>query len=46
MHQKEHYFFQGGRLFQQFVVDCYTAIEHNTLNYVRTNQANLRAELY
>lgn len=37
---------QGGRLFQQFVVDYYAAIKHNTLNYMRSHQANLHKELY
>ena len=26
---------QGGRLFQQFVVDCYAAIEQDRLNFIR-----------
>ena len=37
---------QGGRLFQQFVVDAYAAIEHNNLNFLRTHQSDLRADLY
>ncbi|KAG5562074.1 hypothetical protein RHGRI_004950 [Rhododendron griersonianum] len=37
---------QGGRLFQQFVVDCYAAIEQDRLNFVRCNQNILRSDLY
>ncbi|KAF8396453.1 hypothetical protein HHK36_018072 [Tetracentron sinense] len=37
---------QGGRLFQQFVVDCYAAIEQQRLNWVRLNQDKLRLDLY
>ncbi|KAF8397618.1 hypothetical protein HHK36_016538 [Tetracentron sinense] len=37
---------QGGRLFQQFVVDCYAAIEQERLNWVRFNQDKLRSDLY
>ncbi|KAG5548598.1 hypothetical protein RHGRI_014074 [Rhododendron griersonianum] len=37
---------QGGRLFQQFVVDCYAAIEQDRLNFVRCNQSILRSDLY
>ncbi|XP_047949388.1 uncharacterized protein LOC125195255 [Salvia hispanica] len=34
------------RLFQQFIVDAYTAIESGRLTYVRTQQKKLRAEIY
>ncbi|KAF7140800.1 hypothetical protein RHSIM_Rhsim06G0055700 [Rhododendron simsii] len=37
---------QGGRLFQQFVVDCYVAIEQDRLNFVRCNQNILRSDFY
>ncbi|KAG5553887.1 hypothetical protein RHGRI_011678 [Rhododendron griersonianum] len=37
---------QGGRLFQQFVVDCYAAIEQDRLNFVRCNQNILHSDLY
>lgn len=37
---------QGGRLFQQFVVDCYAAIEQDRLNFIRCNQNKLRTDLY
>ncbi|KAK9280663.1 hypothetical protein L1049_014360 [Liquidambar formosana] len=37
---------QGGRLFQQFVVDCYAAIEQHRLTYVKLNQDRLRSDLY
>jgi hypothetical protein len=36
----------GGRLFQQYVVDMYAKVEGDRLNYVRFNQKQLRAELY
>ncbi|UZO29015.1 uncharacterized protein OCT59_022512 [Rhizophagus irregularis] len=38
-----HYF---GRLFQQWIVDMYTIVEHTRLNYLRFNQKRIRAELY
>lgn len=34
------------KLFQQFLVDAYTMIEAERLNFVRTHQKQLRAELY
>ena len=37
---------QGGRLFLQFIVDCYTVIEHERLCYIRDHQNVLRIELY
>ncbi|XP_028093750.1 uncharacterized protein LOC114293828 [Camellia sinensis] len=37
---------RGGRLFQQFVVDCYAAIEQTRLNYIKTHQVELRTDLY
>ena len=36
----------GRRLFQQFIVDAYTSIEKERLQWVRFNQKNLRLELY
>ncbi|XP_050278246.1 uncharacterized protein LOC126719772 [Quercus robur] len=36
----------GGRLFQQFIVDAYTSIEKERLQWVRQNQLKLRSELY
>ena len=36
----------GGRLFQQFIVDAYTSIEEERLQWVRQNQLKLRSELY
>ena len=35
-----------GRLFQQYIVDMYTKIECDRLQYTRHNQARLHAELY
>ncbi|XP_061357242.1 uncharacterized protein LOC133301608, partial [Gastrolobium bilobum] len=37
---------QSRKLFQQFLVNAYTMIEHERLNFIRYNQANLRADLY
>ncbi|XP_077215969.1 uncharacterized protein LOC143850629 [Tasmannia lanceolata] len=37
---------RGGRLFQQFLVDAFTAIEEERLRWIRNNQLQLRAELY
>jgi len=34
------------RLFQQFVVDAWAACDQNKLNWLRTNQAKLRTDLY
>lgn len=36
----------GGRLFQQYLVDAYTAIEERRLLWIRSNQRELRADLY
>ncbi|XP_039690573.1 uncharacterized protein [Medicago truncatula] len=36
----------GGRLFQQYVVDAFTAIEEERLRWVRQNQTVLRTDLY
>ncbi|XP_061993578.1 uncharacterized protein LOC133711477 [Rosa rugosa] len=36
---------KGGRLFQQFLVDCYATVEEDRLDYVRNNQASLRSEV-
>ncbi|KAG2738487.1 hypothetical protein P692DRAFT_201906832 [Suillus brevipes Sb2] len=38
--------FRGGRLFQQYVVDAWASIEQNNLNWIRHNQARLRADCY
>ena len=37
---------RAGRLFQEFIIDTYAQIEHNRLNYFRSNQTKLRADLY
>nr|GEY49825.1 hypothetical protein [Tanacetum cinerariifolium] len=37
---------RGGRLFQQYLVDAYTAVEEQRLNSTRNNQDTLRVELY
>ncbi|CAJ2669278.1 unnamed protein product [Trifolium pratense] len=36
----------GGRLFQQYVVDAYTAIEEQRMRWYRMNQTVLRTDLY
>ena len=36
----------GRKLYQQFIVDNYTRIEANNLNWIRMNQKTIRAELY
>ncbi|XP_075665209.1 uncharacterized protein LOC142634842 [Castanea sativa] len=41
-----HTLVNGGRLFQQFVVDAYTCIEEIRLMWVKENQDKLRIELY
>ncbi|GKC87004.1 ATP-dependent DNA helicase PIF1, partial [Tanacetum coccineum] len=35
-----------GRLFQQYLVDAFTAIEEQWLNWIRNNQDTLRVDLY
>ena len=35
-----------GRLFQQYIIDCYTCIEENHFCWVRKNQPQLRLKLY
>ena len=37
---------QGGKLFQQFVVDCYAAIEQERHSFIGNNQNALRTDLY
>ncbi len=34
----------GGRVFQQYIVDQWTKIEQNNLNYLKNNQSKLRVE--
>ena len=38
--------FWAQRLFQQFVVDAWAVCDQNKLNWIRTHQANIRADLY
>ena len=38
--------FRAQRLFQQFVVDAWTICDQNKLGWIRSHQANIRAELY
>lgn len=35
----------GGRLFQQFIVDCYTMIESQRSSEIRTNQKTIRCDV-
>jgi hypothetical protein len=37
---------KGGRLYQQFLVDAFTNVEEDRLDYIRMNQNDLRTELY
>ncbi|GJU68794.1 AT-hook motif-containing protein [Tanacetum coccineum] len=37
---------RGGRLFLQYLVDAFTAIEEQRLNWTRNNQDTLRVDLY
>ncbi|GKC42571.1 ATP-dependent DNA helicase PIF1, partial [Tanacetum coccineum] len=37
---------KGGRLFQQYLVDAYTAVEEQRLKWTRHNQDTLRVDLY
>ncbi|GJR46868.1 ATP-dependent DNA helicase PIF1-like protein [Tanacetum coccineum] len=37
---------RGGRLFHQYLVDAYTAIEEQKLSWTRNNQDTLRVDLY
>src|SRR5271169_821886 len=36
----------GGKLFQQYVVDCWAATEQQCLCWLELNQKTIRAELY
>ncbi|XP_072054416.1 uncharacterized protein [Arachis hypogaea] len=36
----------GGRLFQQFLVDCFSMIEAQRLTYYRNNQTKVRSDIY
>ncbi|GJT52493.1 RNA-directed DNA polymerase, eukaryota [Tanacetum coccineum] len=37
---------RGGRLFQQYLVDAYSAVEEQRLKWTRNNQDTLRVDLY
>lgn len=37
---------RGGRLLQQYVVDNYVKIETQRLRWIRSNQRDIRSELY
>ena len=36
----------GGNLFQQYVVDAWASVEQSTLNWIKHNQKELRADVY
>ncbi|XP_020103317.1 uncharacterized protein LOC109720538 isoform X3 [Ananas comosus] len=36
----------GGKLFQQYIVDAFSCVEEERLQYIRRNQTNLRSEIY
>ena len=36
----------GGRLWQQYVVDAFTAIEQYRLDWISGNQTTIRSDLY
>ncbi|KAL6527009.1 hypothetical protein OROGR_016099 [Orobanche gracilis] len=36
----------GGRLYQQYIVDAYCAIEQYRLNWIQSHQETLRTDLY
>ena len=36
---------KGGKLFQQFLVDAYTTLEEDRLDFIRLNQNSLRSEV-
>jgi hypothetical protein len=37
---------KGGRLFQQFLVNCYATVKEDQLDYIRKNQKNFRCDAY
>ncbi|KAJ0975726.1 hypothetical protein J5N97_017691 [Dioscorea zingiberensis] len=45
-HEAKTLLFYSGRLFQQYVVDSYAAIETERLQWVKQNQKSLRVELF
>jgi hypothetical protein len=42
----ENHLHLAGKLFHQYIVDCYAQVEQGHLNCIRHNQPKLRAELY
>ncbi|KAL9411119.1 hypothetical protein AB3S75_044830 [Citrus x aurantiifolia] len=41
-----HTLLQAGRLFQQYIVDCYMAIEEERFRWIRNNPQKLRSDLF
>nr|CAD1836025.1 unnamed protein product [Ananas comosus var. bracteatus] len=37
---------RGGKLFQQYIVDAFSCVEEERLDYIRRNQGTLRTEIY
>ena len=46
MREENSYIHYFGRLYQQFIVDCFIKCENNRLQFIKKNQARLRVELY
>ena len=44
--QGSNHFLQAARLFEEFVVDCFSQVESGRLTYLRFNQEKLRADQY
>ena len=38
--------FQAGRLFQQYIVDVFVAVDQAKLDWIHMNQASIQADLY
>lgn len=45
-HQEGQTLIKGGRLFQQYIVDAFTCVEGDRLDYIRRKQSDLRSDLY
>ena len=41
-----HTLLQAGRLFQQYIVNCYMAIEEERFRWIRNNQQKLRLDIF
>ncbi|GFQ02664.1 hypothetical protein PHJA_002410300 [Phtheirospermum japonicum] len=45
-HVLQNTLLRGGRLFQQFITDVFSATDEERLHYIRNNQKKLRADMY